>query len=337
MKILFPLTRAGTGTDIFTDNLASGLRKLTHTADMKFLPGWSGFIPPVMGKLCDTSTYDLIHANSWNGFGFTGSKPLVVTEHLVVHDPLLNPYKTRLQRFYHSYIFHNEQKSFVSADIVVSISKYVQKKMQEEFGFYDSTLIFNGIDETVFNRVTIERTSFLKKYSIPEDKKIIFFAGNPTSRKGGDLLPRIMNNLGDDYVLIITGGLREKSNFKTPNIISTGKIPTSELIAAYNISDLFLFPSRLEGFCLSILEAMSCGIPVVTTNVSSLPEQVIDEKGGVLCPIDDISAFTNAIRYITEDENLMKKMGNFNRQRILDLFTLDKMTREYVKIYEKLV
>lgn len=337
MNVLFPLTKAGSGSDIFTYNLASGLRTSSHGVDLKFLPGWSGLFPPIMGKLCNTSECDVIHANTRDGFGFAGRKPLVVTEHLVVHDPLLNPYKSRLERLYHSQIYRYEQKSLASADIVVSISNYVQKKIEEEFGYFDSVLIFNGINENMFCPLPIDREALLRKYSLSEDKKILFFAGNPTIRKGGDLLPKIMDNLGEEYILLITGGLREKITYNRPNIISTGKIALSELVLLYNLSDLFLFPSRLEGFCLSVLEAMSCGTPVVTTNVSSLPEQIIDGKGGILCPIDDISAFGEAVQCITEDENLRRRMGDFNRQRILDSFTQEKMTREYIKVYNTLI
>jgi glycosyltransferase involved in cell wall biosynthesis len=99
---------------------------------------------------------------------------------------------------------------------------------------------------------------------------------------------------------------------------------------------MLLFPTRLEGFCLSILEAMSCGIPVVTTNTSSLPEQIFDGKGGYLCPVDDVKAYAEAIRHLAEDENLRSRMGRFNRQRVLDHFTIEKMTQEYIKVYRKI-
>ncbi|HOJ97887.1 MAG TPA: hypothetical protein PK024_13730, partial [Methanospirillum sp.] len=64
MKVLFPLARAGSGSDIFTYNLVSGLHKSSVHADIQYLPGWSGYYPPLMGKLCNQTVYDVIHANS---------------------------------------------------------------------------------------------------------------------------------------------------------------------------------------------------------------------------------------------------------------------------------
>lgn len=336
MKILFPLAKADSGSDVFTYNLVSGLNNSSIRADIQNLPKWSGYIPSIMGKMCKPAGYDIIHANTWNGFAFAGLSPVVVTEHLLVHDPIFYPYKSVYQRLYHSKIFYDERKTIFNSDLVVSISRYSQKKMEEVFEYDDSVLIYNGIDEDLFKPINTDHSQLRKKFNLPTEKKILLFSGNPTVRKGGDLLPLIMKKLGNDYVLLMTGGLR-KGHIRTgQNIISLGKLTLQELIEVYNLGELFLFPTRMEGFCLSILEAMSCGMPVVSTDVASLPEQVIDGKGGFLCPMNDIRAYANAVRYITEDESIRRKMGIFNRNRVLSEFNLTQMTEKYVKIYKQI-
>jgi glycosyltransferase involved in cell wall biosynthesis len=337
LKVIFPLIQGDSGSDIFTHNLKSGLNRKSVTADIQYLPPWSGFIPSLGGRLCDSSGYDLTHANTWNGYAFRGTNPLVLTCHLMVFDPAYDHYRSLSQRLYHSLIFQYEKQGFSVADNVICISQDMQKKIEEIYGYSDSLLIYNGIDNTIFKPETIDKLSLCKKYGIPPDKRILFFSGNPTRRKGGDLLPDIMNELGDDYVLVLTGGLRERGKYCYPNILIVGKVELIDLISLYNLSDLFLFPTRLEGFCLSILEAMACGKPIVTTNTSSLPEQVVEGKGGFLCPIDDVKAYADAVRHLAEDENLSARMGRFNRQRILDMFTLEKMTNEYVNVYTKII
>jgi glycosyltransferase involved in cell wall biosynthesis len=336
LKIIFPLAKAGSGSDIFTYNLVSGLNNSSIHADIQDLPKWSGYIPSFMGKMCNSTGYDIIHANTWNGYAFSDPLPLVLTCHLVVFDPAYSHYRSLSQRLYHSLIYRYEKESFAVADIAVCISQNMQTKVEEIYGYSDSILVYNGVDESIFKPENYDKSSLCIKFGIPSDKKILFFSGNPTRRKGGDLLPGIMNELGDDYVLLLTGGLREKGSFHLPNIMTMGKMTLGDLILLYNISDVFLFPTRLEGCCLSILEAMACGAPVVTTNTSSMPEQIIDGKGGYLCPMDDVSAFVEAIRHLAEDEELRARMGRFNRQRILDHFTLEKMTREYLKVYRKI-
>ncbi|PWR72909.1 glycosyltransferase family 4 protein [Methanospirillum stamsii] len=337
MQIIFPLIKAGSGSDVFTYNLVTGLKKTSITTNIKYLPLWSGYIPYLSRLFCDTSEYDLIHSNTWNGFAFKNNLPLVVTEYHLVNDPIFLPYKTSLQRLYHSYIFQCEKKSINVADSVISISNYTKNKIEEVFGYSDSILIYNGIDETIFKPFDVENQRVNSNNVVPSKNKILFFSGNAIIRKGGDLLPKIMNELGDKYSLLISGGLRKNTHLNAPNIISTRKLSLQELVETYNNADIFLFPTRLEGFGLSVAEAMACGKPVVTTNCSSMPELVVDGKGGYLCPMDDVKAFADAIRHLAEDENLRKKMGIFNRQRILDMFTIGRMTNEYIRLYRKLI
>ncbi len=72
-----------------------------------------------------------------------------------------------------------------------------------------------------------------------------------------------------------------------------GFIPTADLPLWYNSADLFVYPSVFEGFGLPVLEAMACGTPVITSNVSSLPE--VAGTAGLTLPPDDVSAWTDAL------------------------------------------
>lgn len=336
MKILFPLAKAGSGSDIFTYNLVSGLNNSSIQADIQYLPNWSGYIPSFRGKRCKSAGYDIIHANTWNGFAYKNNLPLVVTEHHLVHDPIFQPYKTPLQRLYHSYIFQCEKKSINVADSVISISNYTKIKVDEVFGYSDSILIYNGIDEKIFKPFDVENQRIDSNNVVPSKNTMLFFSGNATIRKGGDLLPKIMNELGDKYSLLISGGLRKNTHLNAPNIISTGKLSLHELVETYNNADIFLFPTRLEGFGLSVAEAMACGKPVVTTDCSSMPELVVDGKGGFLCEMDNIKDFAESIRILAEDTSLRREMGIFNRNRVETKFTLDRMVQEYIREYKKL-
>ncbi|QXO93557.1 glycosyltransferase family 4 protein [Methanospirillum purgamenti] len=337
MKILFPLAQADSGSDVFTYNLVSGLNNSSIQADIQNLPRWSGYVPSFMGKICKSAGYDIIHANTWNGYPFkNNNQPLLVTEHLLVHDPIFLPYKTSLQRLYHSYIFQWEKKSINVADSVISISNYTKNKIEEVFGYSDSILIYNGIDENFFKPFDVENQRIDSNIVVPSKNTILFFSGNATIRKGGDLLPKIMNELGDKYSLLISGGLRKNTHLNAPNIISTGKLSLHELVEIYNYADIFLFPTRLEGFGLSVAEAMACGKPVVTTDCSSMPELVVDGKGGFLCEMDNVKDFAESIRILAEDSSLRREMGLFNRNRVEKKFTLDRMVQEYIREYKYL-
>jgi alpha-1,3-rhamnosyl/mannosyltransferase len=90
------------------------------------------------------------------------------------------------------------------------------------------------------------------------------------------------------------------------SIIWLGPIPEADLPALYSGATLFVFPSLYEGFGLPVLEAMACGVPVVCSNTSSLPE-VAGEAAQLVDPLD-VEAWAEAIRRLWEDENLRREL-----------------------------
>ena len=82
---------------------------------------------------------------------------------------------------------------------------------------------------------------------------------------------------------------------------------------------------------------MACERPIVATNYSSIPELVIDGKGGFLCEMDNVDDFVDKIGILSKDENLRKKMGIFNRKKVLRDFSIEKMGKSYIKIYKDLI
>lgn len=333
MNILFPVVKTGSGGDIFTDNLVTGLNQASINAATQTIPSWSGYFPSIAGKFCKSTGYDIIHSNTWIGYGFKNELPLLVTEYHLAHDPLFQRYTTPMQRIFYRNIYLHELKSLACADMVTTISRYTQKKIEDIFGYSDSHMIYCGVDQSLFKPMNVAKNL----YDIDEKTTVLLYVGNHLRRKGADLLEPIMQRLGDDFLLMTTSGLRSQSITHADNIRPLGKMRLEDLVQAYNLCDILLFPSRLEGFGLCVAEAMACGKPVITTNTSSLPELVEPDKGGILCKIDDVDGFAQAARYLAEDENLRTRMGRFNRQRVIERFTIEEMTQRYISIYQKMI
>jgi glycosyltransferase involved in cell wall biosynthesis len=333
MKVAINQIRGNSGVDVWAQNLCRGLQDIGVSCNLDLLPTFYQFCPSLIPfrKTIHSDT-DIIQSHTWNGFGFRNKTPLVVTEHGVLHDPLLTPYKSLGQKLFHRHVFRFEQKSLDVADAVTCVSQFTQKKLESVFDYHDSIVIYNGIDTGLFKPTPVS----YKQWNVADNKKILFFSGTPSSRKGADLLPKIMDLLGDEYLLLIASGARRGNNWGRTNIRNLGNLNIIELIAIYSICDIFLFPSRLEGFGLSVAEAMSCGKPVVATDCSSLPELVEDGKGGFLCRMDDVNDFAEKIRHLAADEDLRREMGSFNRKRVEEKFEISRMVREYVKLYNSL-
>lgn len=333
MKIQFKQISAGSGSDIWAINLSKELQQQGMDSSTLFYSKYFQYFPHLLSYIDKKADDSFItHSNISHGFTFKGDDPLVVTEHHLVNDPLLSKYSSFEQKVFYKFVYINEKKSLDIADKVTCVSKYTKQKLEEIFEYYDSKVIYNGIDSDNFKPLPINK----QDYGIDEDKIVLFFAGNLSRRKGADLLPKIMNKLGDKYILLLTSGLRKNQKISSGNIRILGTLDNKELVKIYNLADVYLFPSRLEGFGFTVAEAMACEKPIVTTNSSSLPELVTDGKGGFLCEIDNVDEFVNKLLLLSEDESLRKKMGEYNRKKVLKDFTLQDMGKNYFNLYNSL-
>lgn len=180
---------------------------------------------------------------------------------------------------------------------------------------------------------------------LPE--RYILYVGNPEPRKNLQMLlyayRSLPKNLQERYPLVLAGAKGWHTNeikktlrsfHKDGKIISTGYIPQALLPDLYRGASLFVYPSLYEGFGLPVIEAMACGVPVITSNTTSLPEVVGD--AGVLVNPYDIDELREALHELLINE----KMGSEMIERGLErakLFTWEKCARETLDVYEKLL
>jgi glycosyltransferase involved in cell wall biosynthesis len=101
--------------------------------------------------------------------------------------------------------------------------------------------------------------------------------------------------------------------------------------------DVFVLPSRFEGFPLAVLEALLAEKPVVATDVGSVGEAVIAGETGFLVPSDDVGALAVAIRQLLDDDELQRRMGACGRQLVLSRFTAAHMARSFSEVYGELL
>lgn len=98
--------------------------------------------------------------------------------------------------------------------------------------------------------------------------------------------------------------------------------------------DISILTSISEGFPYTVLESMSCGIPVVATDVGGVTE-ALDENCGFICKPKDYVEIGNRVVELLRDEELRKKMGAFARKKVIDNFTIGKFIREYEDVYQR--
>ncbi len=332
MNVYFRLTDSGGGANVLVSGIADALGRAGHSARVDYLPRWVDMLPQAGMLFPDRPNgADIVHGDAFTGY-YPSRTPFVFTFHHVVHDHGLG-YRTPAQRIYHLLLRRWERRALRHAAAVVCPSEYTRGELGRVFGFNNARLIYNGVDTDVFRPGPAAR----EKYAIAPDTTVLLFTGNPIRRKGADLLPEIMRALGPGHLLILTCGMRGTRPLPVENCLNLGSVPPAQLPEIYNLCDMLLFPTRLEGFGLSAAEAMACAKPVVSTRCSALPELVSSGEHGFLCAPDSVAEFARAIQQLRARPGQRAAMGAAARQRIVERFSLQRMTGGYIGLYEELL
>jgi glycosyltransferase involved in cell wall biosynthesis len=116
-------------------------------------------------------------------------------------------------------------------------------------------------------------------------------------------------------------------------VVLAGRVSDADLVALYGLAAAVLLPSLYEGFGLTALEGMSCGAPVIASDVSSIPEVVGD--AALLVPPGDVGALARAMRRVTEDADLRARLA-IAGVRQSARFSWERTARQTLAVYDEL-
>ena len=165
--------------------------------------------------------------------------------------------------------------------------------------------------------------------------------GRLDPQKGHDVLLRAIAQLpGVGAIIVGDGPERERLEDVTRTLGIEDRVVfagwRSDARDFLSTFDVFVLPSRFEGFPLVVLEAMLARLPVVATDVGSVGEAVADGETGLIVPPDDPAALTLALRTLLGDAPRREQFGEAGRRRALD-FTPARMAREFETLYDELL
>lgn len=224
---------------------------------------------------------------------------------------------------------------------IITVSESTKRDLLEIIPSVASrtSVIYEGIGEKY--TVLDGYEQILNKYKLPD--KYILFVGSADHNKNLTRLLDAFKNISNliDYDLVLVGDLKwryqkviEYINAKRlkERVILPGYIKEEDLPAVYNGADLFVSPSLYEGFGLTLLEAMACGTPVITSNISSMPE-IVGESGMLVDPYDT-EMIGDAIMYLLENGSIRKKLIDEGLEHI-KRFTWRNCAKATLDIYNK--
>ena len=221
-------------------------------------------------------------------------------------------------------------------DVFVVMSHAMEEELVE-YGFPGEKirLIPNGVDTDFFQPTVVKKPS--------QDKKILF-VGRLTEQKGVEYLLQAISSIRFDRMQLVIVGEGERYSYLQKlaehlsvrdKVIFTGF--QSQILPYLQAADLFVLPSLAEGLSNALLEAMACGLPVVATRVSGNQDVIEDGVNGFLVEPKDVRGLAEAIEKILVDEKLAEKMGQANRQKIMEKYSLQVTVDRYRNLYEELL
>jgi glycosyltransferase involved in cell wall biosynthesis len=199
--------------------------------------------------------------------------------------------------------------------------------------------VYNGIDTDTFRPLPgVER--------LPD--KLLYVGNSEDRNKGARFFLKALDLLKDELDFRVTFVDNFKHNLKlAPRLVDeyglnsrvdfTGRIPTEDLVRHYNEAKLLVTSSVHEGFGLPLAEAMSCGAPVLGTEIGAFKEIVEHGVSGWLVPPSSPEALAGAIRMLWNDPDLRQRLGEGGRRRIVEKFNWRKAAEETVAVYEEVV
>jgi len=228
-------------------------------------------------------------------------------------------------------------------DGVFAVSEQVRQHVLQVDGVDPTRVetIYNGIDPTPWFALA------------PHQRRAgefkIVTVGNVRRVKGHDVLIRAAAELRRDFPgaqVQIAGEILDQDYFlELQNLIRELGLEyrvifaggVSDLCSFLGGADLFVLPSRSEGFSNAIVEAMAAGLPVVASDVGGNAEAVLDGKTGRIVPPDDADALAAAMRQFLADPEMACQMGAAGRARVAERFTSDAMIGQVTAAYRRLL
>lgn len=221
-------------------------------------------------------------------------------------------------------------------------------------GYLDrpATVVMHGVDTKVF-QPPADRAALRRDLGLDPDAVLIGCFGRVRAQKGVDLLVRAGLRLLPDrprVQIVFTGRITPDNRAFADGLSAEiaaaglgnrirflGELPWDQVVRHYQALDLFAAPARWEGFGLTPLEAMACGVPTVASRVGAYETLIRDGVTGSLVPADDGEALAEALRRWLDDPAARDAAGRATRDHVASNHAIDGEARALVAIYNDLL
>jgi glycosyltransferase involved in cell wall biosynthesis len=287
---------------------------------------------------------DVLHCTA-NTAPLVSSVPVVLTLHDIIYLEGIDFKGTTYQNLGNLYRKLLVPKIVNRANLILTVSQFEKNNIVQTLNLPQGKVkvLYNGVSNRFHTNFTEKQLQdFRYKYHLPAE--YIMFLGNTAPKKNTlnvikayvdlcrerkNTIPLVLLDYRKEFVEKILADL------KRPDLIEyflfPGYIPHHKIPLMYHAASIFLYPSLRESFGLPILEAMACGVPVLTSNTSSMPE--IAGDAAVLIDPFDYKSIRKGIESLLDDKNLRMSYKEKGSQRV-KLFTWKTSAEKLISFYE---
>ena len=242
-----------------------------------------------------------------------------------------------------------ERAALRGAESVIAVSRFTKDSIVRHAGVASDkvTVIPNGIDMGPFLNST-DHGRLRARLGVGS-RPVVLFVGRLGSSKGLEDLVRAFGKakrrLGNTCLMIVGSGPADYSaqlkrlasaQGLRDDVVFTGRLDQDDLLEAYAASSVVVLPSLMEGFGMSLIEAMASGRPCVATRVGAIPEVVSPRSSGILVGPGDPDALSAAITDVMLNPREARSMGERGRELVRETYTVERMVGRTCAAYLEL-
>jgi glycosyltransferase involved in cell wall biosynthesis len=332
IEIVLIYPRKGPNWDILEDS-ASLMVDYGIGGKFDIASSWS------IARIVRENNIQLIHTNGppIDLFGAIASRltgvPMVLTRHVMIDDYLISPVKKSIYKFVDSL-------GFRMCDRAVAICRAGERHLSKTHPE------LNGKIKLIYNGIQIDRFPLKRSWNVSEpDGVTIGFVGRLSEEKGcPDFLHVLKELIGRRYNVrgLVVGGGPDIDSIKSlaeeygiSDVVEFCGLQ-EDVVPFLHRMDIFLLPSYREGLPLVILEAMAVGLPVISTRIAGIPEQIIENENGFLVSPGDIAEMVDHCIHLVEHSDDRERFAKQSRKIVEERFTEKRMVQEYAACFWEL-
>ncbi|MEJ7626049.1 MAG: glycosyltransferase family 1 protein [Ferruginibacter sp.] len=290
---------------------------------------------------------DILHCTA-NTAPLSGKTPLIITIHDVIYLESINFSGSSYQNFGNIYRRLIVPKVAKKAVLILTVSEYEKKIIAERLHIPEDKIrvIYNGANpqfKPISDNDTLQQ--FKSKYRLPE--KFLLHFGNTAPKKNttgvlhaykiyrnavAEPLPLVITDCDKDYIKDLLKQQDASSLIEHIQILDY--VPFDSIPCLYNLATVFLYPSHRESFGMPVIEAMACGVPVITSDTSALPEIA----GGAAClvnPANPNEISEQIVRLLCDKDLYDKKRESGFKNAAL--FSWKHSAEKTIAVYEEVM